>query len=288
MPDLLYRIARPEVFENAETRKLRHLSRLQVPIDFGSTGYKLIMLEPDGPAIYGAWIVIAAVGANCLPRWTLRRSDGRSHTPESISVVTSIGVEIVRRAWIFLASDAIGWLVSDSKQARKSPKVSRVVGTSRAGGGGDRTGGDRRGQEREEACANALTGGVDPPVLPRTARESPHRSVTAAYSDGFMRRHGKRPSIDARDGRAVKELLATVPVEDVLEAISRYLDQRVGWAAEHGWPLRGLQGDFNRLRTTGAPSTAEVADKSPSSTKSSDPDAMARLKAQFLPKKEGS
>ena len=83
-------------------------------------------------------------------------------------------------------------------------------------------------------------------------RKTNHQSVMAAYSDGFLERHGARPHLNGRDGMAVGRLLAQHGLEAVLAAMPAYLDAS-GWEAAQGWPLWGLEGAWNRIHTGARP-----------------------------------
>ena len=108
----LYRIKRwADIFENSETRKLRKLDRLQIPVDFCSKGYCLLMAEADGASLYGCWLALCGLATRGAPRGSLTDSDGSPHTPTTAALITRLPVSILTRAWDVLADPRIGWLV---------------------------------------------------------------------------------------------------------------------------------------------------------------------------------
>ena len=58
----VYRIAKwTETFERAESRKLKQLTWIAMPVGFSSTGYQAMLEDFDAeraPAIYGAWCAL--------------------------------------------------------------------------------------------------------------------------------------------------------------------------------------------------------------------------------------
>lgn len=109
----VYRIAKwADVFERAESRKLKQLTWIAMPVGFSSTGYHAMLeeFEDRAPAIYGAWCALCAYAATCHVRGTLGNSRGiplkTSHVARITGFPESVFVDLV--AWA--SRTDIGWL----------------------------------------------------------------------------------------------------------------------------------------------------------------------------------
>lgn len=134
----IYRIAGwNDIFENHRTRELRCLEWVPVPNKQDGDGFTDLMSRDNGPAIYGAWILMLQLASKCDPRGTLQRGSGElprrnaagrrpaprddagiretpkqvpqtPHTAESISRITRCPISVVQEA-IEVCTE-IGWL----------------------------------------------------------------------------------------------------------------------------------------------------------------------------------
>jgi hypothetical protein len=101
-----------ETFERAESRKLKQLTWIAMPVGFSSTGYQAMLeeFEARAPAIYGAWCALCAYAATCHVRGTLGNSRGIplkiSHLARVTGFPESVFVDLV--AWA--SRTDIGWL----------------------------------------------------------------------------------------------------------------------------------------------------------------------------------
>jgi len=112
-PQPVYRIAKwAETFERAESRKLKQLTWIAMPVGFTSTGYQSLLeeFEDRAAAIYGAWCALCAYAATCHVRGTLGNSRGiplkLSHVARITGLSESVFVDLV--AWA--SRTDIGWL----------------------------------------------------------------------------------------------------------------------------------------------------------------------------------
>jgi hypothetical protein len=96
-------------FEVAQNKACKAWSWIAVPIKHDGKSFRRLMSLPNGPAIYGAWILIAAVAAKCEPRGTLL-DDGMALTPEDLHFKTGAPESLFLEAFEALTSDRIGWL----------------------------------------------------------------------------------------------------------------------------------------------------------------------------------
>lgn len=98
-------------FEVAQSRKVEGaLSWLALPCKHDGLGFRRIMALPDGPAVYGAWVLIAQVAAKCEPRGTLVDERGPL-TAEELSFKTGCPEESLKRALQVCTSERVGWIV---------------------------------------------------------------------------------------------------------------------------------------------------------------------------------
>lgn len=78
-----------------------------IPTKHDGKGFRKLMREPDGPALYGCWVLLVAVAAKCDVRGTLADEDGPLSV-EDISLKTDAAEDHISRAITFLMS--IGWV----------------------------------------------------------------------------------------------------------------------------------------------------------------------------------
>lgn len=96
-------------FEVSQNGACKTWSWIAVPIKHDGKSYRRLMGLPNGPAIYGAWILIAAVAAKCEPRGTLL-DDGVPLTAEDLHFKTGAPEALFVEAIEALVSERIGWL----------------------------------------------------------------------------------------------------------------------------------------------------------------------------------
>lgn len=109
----IYRIAKWEqVFERAESRKLKQLTWIAMPTGFGSNGYQSMLEEfgTDAAAMYGAWCVLVNYAASCHVRGLLATSRGIPLKLQVIARVTGFPVEFFERLVAWASRADIGWL----------------------------------------------------------------------------------------------------------------------------------------------------------------------------------
>lgn len=103
-------------YERGESRKLKEMTWLPLPLKQGS-GYRRVLAQTDGPALFGAWIAIAEFAAKCPVRGLLVRRSGRPYKASDIAITQGFPVDLITRACqLLIDPDAeIEWLeeVSD-------------------------------------------------------------------------------------------------------------------------------------------------------------------------------
>ena len=99
------------LFENSRSRQVAELRWVSLPNKHDGDGYtELVTGHPNGPAHYGAWVVIVQVASKCQPRGTLVRDNGESHDPASLARKTRFPAELFAEAVPRLLNPEIGWL----------------------------------------------------------------------------------------------------------------------------------------------------------------------------------
>lgn len=100
-------------FECAQSRRNSGPSRwFPVQTAHDGRGYRRLMKQPNGVALYGAWILIVAVAAKCPRRGVLAAVDGPL-TADDLALKTDAPTEIFAEALRILANPdiGIGWLI---------------------------------------------------------------------------------------------------------------------------------------------------------------------------------
>lgn len=111
IPVKLYRITNwGSLFENNRTRELKKLDWVPVPNKHDGDGYALVMEQPDGPALIGAWLAILQVASKCDERGTLMRDTKIPHDPASIARQSRFPRDVIERALAFFSSREMQWL----------------------------------------------------------------------------------------------------------------------------------------------------------------------------------
>lgn len=112
--DQILKIAKwQDVFERAESRKLKTLSWVAIPTSFSSNGYQLLLDEfgDEAPAIYGAWCVLVAYAASCTVRGTLATSKGMPVKVGHIARTTGFGSTVFQKLINWAVQDSVAWLI---------------------------------------------------------------------------------------------------------------------------------------------------------------------------------
>lgn len=102
-------------YENAKSRTIEHKAWCPVPNKQDGLGYRRMLAEKDGSAIYGAFVaVILMASKQSLPRegylTDTGRIDGIPHTPEALSLKTGIPSAIIEKMLNLCCSQAVGWV----------------------------------------------------------------------------------------------------------------------------------------------------------------------------------
>lgn len=105
---MTYSIPNWDSFENNRTRQLERMAWVPIPNKHDSEGFLTVVSQPNGMALYAAWILIVQLASKCPTRGVLVRNNGQPHDAESMALVTRCDVEVFRAAIPLLQS--VGWL----------------------------------------------------------------------------------------------------------------------------------------------------------------------------------
>lgn len=175
-------------FETHETRKLKHMLWVPMPIKQDGDGYTDLVLSEDGangvmagPLRLAAWVAMLQLAGRCSPRGTLWRSIGAgtvAHNAESIARITRIPADLIEDAIPKLIE--IGWLerveMTDADKpvtvSRKSPgepgeDPGDAVKSSGRREGKGREGMEEKGRDGEPAAGPVLQPSVETAPLAR-------------------------------------------------------------------------------------------------------------------------
>lgn len=112
-------------YENNRTRELKRIDWVPVPNSQDGEGYTLLIAQPDGPALLGAWLAILQVASRCGIRGTLLRDTQKPHDSASLSRLTRFPQDLIQRALDFLSSDDMQWMeVEQYETAANNPASS--------------------------------------------------------------------------------------------------------------------------------------------------------------------
>lgn len=129
----LYKIAKwEEVYERAESRKLKQLTWVSMPIGLNSSGYQSLLDEfgDRAPAMYGAWCALVAVAANCHRRGILGNSRGNPLTISHLSRQTGFDGELFRDLFAWASTREVGWLECDEIGSTVEPHGKNIENTN--------------------------------------------------------------------------------------------------------------------------------------------------------------
>lgn len=109
-PRPLYRVRNwDDKFENAQSRKCGKLNWVPVPNKHDGKGYRRLISAKNGPAMYGAWVVILQVASKCLERGVLADEDGPLNA-DDLSHKTGLPAELISTTLETLCQARIRWL----------------------------------------------------------------------------------------------------------------------------------------------------------------------------------
>ncbi|MCX7418002.1 MAG: hypothetical protein NT013_00490 [Planctomycetia bacterium] len=128
MSQTTYRIRRwSEVFENSQSRQYQRLTWTPLPNKHDGKSFRRLISMADGPALYGAWVLLVQVASKCPQRGVLADQDGPLDA-EDLSHKTGAPAELFAKAFEALTHPKIAWLevvlpTVDQQHATSEPTV---------------------------------------------------------------------------------------------------------------------------------------------------------------------
>lgn len=101
-----------ELFENAQSRKCARLTWVPVPNKHDGKSFRRLMGLPNGPSLYGAWLLLLQVASKCPERGVLADEDGPL-TAEDLSLKTGCPESLFAEVFTELVSNKIPWLMAE-------------------------------------------------------------------------------------------------------------------------------------------------------------------------------
>lgn len=138
-------------FEKAQSRELKGDAKwVPLPTKHDGLGYRRLIRMPNGPALYGAWVLIVQVAAKCDERGVLK-DDAGPLDHFDLETKTGCPAALFLDALNVLSSNKIGWILGESWEDDTTALPLQ-----------DRTKQDTTGQDKTLA---PLEGGCNPPAL---------------------------------------------------------------------------------------------------------------------------
>lgn len=216
---ILYRIRDwGKNYENNRTRDLKKMEFVLIPNRMDGDGYTALVDHEQGAAHFGAWLAIAQVASRCEPRGTLIRSNGKPHTPESLSRITRIPAALFKEALVRLSGEEIGWLEAIPHQSGTIPQEG--AGSCGVYAGARALNGTEGTEGREHNAAGAAAHATDsPPIEPEVLPEQPENwaQFQEAVDDAGMR-------YSEPDRQAMQRQWRTMPLAEQLAAVHHIRD----------------------------------------------------------------
>lgn len=130
-----YRVANwSEIFENNRSKELKKLTWVPVPNSHDSHGYATLVSRKNGPALYGAWMVIVQVASRCEPRGTLLRGGKIPHTSASLALMTRFPEPLIKECLEACSDPEIGWIICENTNDSNIPACPRGIPACKCGG----------------------------------------------------------------------------------------------------------------------------------------------------------
>ncbi len=97
-------------YENNQTRPMKNMSWLKLPVKLSGNGYVHLMGVEEGAAIFGCFIATIEAAANCRPRGELWATPTIPHSPRTLAAVVRQSEQLVSKMLAFCNSDFCDWI----------------------------------------------------------------------------------------------------------------------------------------------------------------------------------
>lgn len=218
-------------YENNRTRGLKYMEWVPIPNQMDGLGYSMLVSQPNGAAYFGVWIAIVEIASRCHPRGTLVR-DGCTLTPQTLSVMSRMPVEIIEQAIERLLSTEVGWLEEITQQEYESTicaTTQESAGRTSRNGTSLRPSDYRNGTETERkrnSRSVEIVGNLEAVENPEGDRptDRPFTEVDLAEELNAYCRAVGLPDVD--DG-ILRRVLAHIPDDTELEWVRWFLEDKL-------------------------------------------------------------
>lgn len=202
-----------EHFENNRTRELKAMRYVPIPTKHDGEGYSSLLDHENGPAHYGAWVVIVAVAAKSEPRGSLLRDGRIPHDAQSLSRKTRFPADVISEALPRLVE--LGWIeeeyltqppksqhdaLTETKNAESKPQA----GAEKPQAGADDTAG---------APQVARTRGTEPNRREPRVENRPEERERIAVGRDSCESHSVSGSVGRTENAELAEALKSVNSE---------------------------------------------------------------------------
>lgn len=214
-------------FENAETRKYKHVRWVPIPNKHDGKGYRRLAKHERAVEIFCGWNLLLQVASKCPVRGVLADDDGPL-SPEDLADMTGFPEAIFAIALEALSAEKIGWIEEIPEDSALLPAVPPEETPEPAGASEVlRKPPETSGAAPAELNRTELNRKEDPPLTPLAAVTPFDPIVTdiiAAYPKKREREGGGSEIVHV--GRADRNLIAiflnTWPDYPLLEAVKQY------------------------------------------------------------------
>ncbi|NQV29234.1 MAG: hypothetical protein HQ518_33180 [Rhodopirellula sp.] len=245
-----FRIRRwDELFENAQSRKTGRLSWVPVPNKHDGKSYRRLMALPNGPAIYGAWILTLQVASKCPERGVLADADGPL-TAEDLAVKTDCPEALFDEVFAELMSEKIPWLEADQLDDAGNVVAGRESATSELPE--HSTGAGLKGREQNRRKGIEQKDAADAAGVSTNSRKKPAKGQEPVQIPESLDTDAARKALDEfrEHRRQMKKPLTALAESKLLTEWSSKGADRFVAAVNHSI-ARGWQGVFERDDGTG-------------------------------------
>ena len=168
------------IFENAASRKVERLGWVAIPNRHDSAGYGRLISLDNGPAIYGAWVVMVQVASKMPKRGILANESGPLDEFD-LEARTRIKAKLFRSAIDTLIDVKIGWIYVHSGSVLPVGYQSATSPSGRTGAEGEGRGVDRSEGNLMPEAANAEPARKKPRTEKQIERDALFDAIKATF-----------------------------------------------------------------------------------------------------------
>ena len=103
-----------KLYEKSESRKYKNINWVAFPNKHDGRGFRRLMKQSDGLAMFGAFVLIVEVASKMPKRGTLVDHDGIPISASDIADKTGADVSTIQKALQVLSHHTIGWILAEN------------------------------------------------------------------------------------------------------------------------------------------------------------------------------